>query len=91
MKSEQAELLALQALGWLAQDSERLGHFLNASGARPDDLRERAQDVEFLGFILDFMLMDDRAIIEFSDENDLNPESIQQALTALSGDQFNWT
>ncbi len=91
MNREQAEVLAIQALAWLAGDSDRLGHFLNASGAAPDDLRSRAQEPEFLGFVLDFMMLDDQNIMDFSQETNQNPESIQQARIALTGDMPNWT
>lgn len=86
MKREQAEYLAIQALGWMASDSDRLGHFLNASGASADDLRGRAQDPEFLEFVLDFVMLDDESVLAFCAENNLLPESVKRARYVLSGD-----
>ena len=91
MKREQAETLAIDILGWLATDHDRLGHFLNASGASVDDLRLRAQEPEFLGFVLDFVLLGDETILEFCAQSAYLPESIQQARHVLSGDLQNWT
>ncbi|MCF6303951.1 MAG: DUF3572 domain-containing protein [Rhodobacteraceae bacterium] len=91
MNKEQAEGLAVKALVWLANNQDRLEQFLNASGALADNLRQRAQDPEFLGFVLDFMLLDDQTILAFCDENHLPPENIQTARAVLSGDLPNWT
>ncbi len=91
MNKEQAENLAIQALAWLAEDQERLGHFLNASGASVEDLRLRAQEPEFLGFVLDFMLLADENILEFCQANQQPPENVQTARMVLTGDMPNWT
>jgi len=91
MNKEHAENLAIQALAWLARDQDRLGHFLNASGAAVDDLRLRAQEPEFLGFVLDFMLLADDTILAFCQENQHPPENVQAARMVLTGDMPNWT
>ncbi|MBL4807528.1 MAG: DUF3572 domain-containing protein [Rhodobacteraceae bacterium] len=91
MKQEHAETLAIQALGWLANETERLEHFLNASGVSVDDLRNRAQEPEFLGFVLDFMLLDDKTILTFAEDTGNHPEDISQARFVLSGGLPNWT
>ena len=67
---EQAELLGIRALGWIAGQPERAGAFLVTAGASADEMRERASDPEFLGFVLDFLLGDEEALLEFcQDEN----------------------
>ncbi len=86
MNKEHAERLAIDALSWLAQDPERLGHFLNTSGASPNDLRDRVQDVEFLEFLLDFLLLDDSMILDFSSAFHHPPEDVQRAKFAFSGE-----
>ncbi len=91
MKREQAETLAIDALAWLADDQERLGHFLNASGAAVEDLRTRAQEPEFLGFILDFLMLDDENILAFSQFSNQQPNAVEQARHALTGEYPNWT
>ncbi len=72
-RQESAEMLALQALGWLAaQDDEFCQCFLNASGASVGRSGRRcAPDREFLASVLDFLLMDDAWIIAFCDAHGL--------------------
>jgi hypothetical protein len=66
-REEAAELLALQALGWLAGNDGVLAQFLSASGASPGDLPGAAQDPAFLASVLDFLLTDDAWVIGFCD------------------------
>ena len=66
-REETAELLALQALGWLAGNDELLPQFLSASGALLADLTGAAQDPAFLASVLDFLLNDDAWVIGFCD------------------------
>jgi len=91
MKSEQAEILAIQALSWLASDEEILGQFLNTTGAAPGDLRERAKEPEFLGFVLDFIMRDDETVLGFCETSGTSPERVQQARFSLGGGLPNWT
>lgn len=91
LKNEQAEILAIQALSWLAADDEILGQFLTVSGAAPGDLRARAQEPEFLGFVLDFILRDDETILGFCAVVNTKPETVQRARVALGGGLPNWT
>ncbi len=87
-----AETLALKALTWLVAQEELLPVFLGASGASAQDLRDRAADPEFLGAVLDFLLMDDAWVIAFCDANDVLYERLAEARFALpGGDQVHWT
>ena len=91
MKPDQAETLAIQALSWLAQDAEILGQFLNMTGAAPGDIRKRAAEPEFLGFVLDFIMRDDETILGFSHATNTPPEAVQRARSVLGGGLPNWT
>jgi len=91
MKSEQAEILAIQALNWLAGDEEILAQFLNITGAAPGDLRTRAVEPEFLGFVLDFIMRDDATILGFCESTRAEPQSVQSARATLGGGLPNWT
>ncbi len=87
-----AETLALKALGWLVGQDELLPVFLGASGASESDLRARAQDVEFLASVLDFLLMDDTWVMQFCDASGVGYELPMQARAQLPGGaQINWT
>lgn len=92
MKRETAEVTALKALGWIVADEELSGAFLGASGAAPDELRARAADPEFLGFVLDFLLADEAALLAFCAASGENPETPMRARAALPGGELpNWT
>lgn len=92
MNSETAQSLALNALAWIAAEEELRGAFLAASGASADDVAARAADPEFLGFVLDFLLSDEPALIAFAKANDFKPDAPLRARAALpGGDLPNWT
>ena len=92
MQQDSAHILALQVLGWLAADDELFGSFLNATGASPGDLRARAGDAEFLGAILDFLMMDDQWVVAFCDAHALPYTAPQMARAALPGGAaIHWT
>lgn len=91
MHTEQAETLAIQALSWLASDEAILEQFLNVTGAAPGDLRERAVEPEFLGFVLDFIMRDDQTILGFCEATNHAPEAVQHARASLEGRVPNWT
>ncbi|MBT8455502.1 MAG: DUF3572 domain-containing protein [Rhodobacteraceae bacterium] len=92
MQQEFAETLALRALAWLAGNEELLPVFLGASGASEADLRARAAEPEFLGSVLDFLLMDDAWIIAASDAQDIPYDSLMRARALLpGGEAVHWT
>ena len=92
MKSDVAETLALRALAWIAADEEFAGAFLAASGASADELRSRAGDPEFLGFVLDFLLSDDAAVLAFCEAAAVETDLPMRARAALpGGDVPDWT
>lgn len=89
---ESAEIVALQALAWLVGNNELRPVFLGASGASEDDLRDGAQDPQFLAAILDFLLMDDAWIAAFCDASGLRYDAPMAARAALpGGEAMHWT
>jgi hypothetical protein len=91
-RQESAEMLALQALTWLAGNEDLLPVFMSASGLSPDDLARGAQDPAFLGSVLDFLLMDDAWVVAFCDAQGLRYEQPMQARQALpGGEATHWT
>ena len=92
MKQEQAEVIALQALAWLAANDELGPIFLGASGASVDDLRDRATDPAFQASVLDFITMDDAWVMAFCDEIGLGYDQPLLARYGLSGAEYvHWT
>lgn len=92
MQPEAAQLLALQALGWIASEDEVFPLFLTATGANLSDLRARAADPDFLAAVLDFLLQDDRWVIAFCDAQGHAYTAPQAARAALPGGAVvDWT
>ncbi len=92
MPQETAEAVALRALAWLVGNDDLLPVFMGATGASARDLRERAQDVEFLASVLDFLIMDDAWVLAFCNAEELPPTLPMRARAALPGGaQPHWT
>ncbi|MEH2469529.1 hypothetical protein V1281_001223 [Nitrobacteraceae bacterium AZCC 2161] len=81
--SEVAEIVAIQALSFVAGEPERLGLFLSESGIGPETLRSAAKDPQFLVSVLDFVLRDDETVKAFSASSQLHPTTIAAARQAL--------
>ena len=87
-----AETIGLQCLAWLVGNEDLLPVFLGATGASEGDLKLRAGDPEFLGSVLDFLMMDDAWVIAFCEAHGLPNEAPMRARMALPGGaQVNWT
>ena len=62
---ELAEELAIQALTFIAGDSERLGRFLAVTGIGPAEICTAAREPAFLAGVLDYMASDEQLIGAF--------------------------
>lgn len=92
MKQETAETVALKALAWLVGNEELLPVFLGSTGADEADLGQRASDPEFLGSVLDFIVMDDAWVAAFCESAGLGFADPLTARQALPGGALpNWT
>ena len=84
---EVAEIVAIQALSFVAGDPERLGAFLAETGIGPETLRSAAADPHFLAGVLDFVLRDDATVKEFAAASELDPATIAAAREVLNEDR----
>jgi hypothetical protein len=80
---EVAEIVAVQALSFLAGDPQRLGAFLAESGIGPETLRSAAADPHFLASVLDFVLRDDATVKAFANASQLDPTNVAAARQVL--------
>jgi hypothetical protein len=83
-----AEIVAIQALSFVAGDPERLGLFLAESGIGPETLRSAAKDPQFLGQVLNFVMRDDATVKAFAAVSQLHPTNIAAAHQALNDPQW---
>jgi hypothetical protein len=81
---EVAEIVAIQALSFVAIDPERLGAFLAQSGIGPDTLRSAATEPRFLAHVLDFIMRDDASVKAFAEASKLHPTNIAAAHQVLN-------
>lgn len=92
MTPENAEATALNLLGWLVGEDDLLPVFMGSTGADAEMLRTHAADREFLGSVLDFLLMDDAWVMRACDALHMPYEQIAQARQCLPGGaQIHWT
>lgn len=83
--TEFAESLAIQALAHLAQDKEVLERFLSVTGLAPDRIREAASSPGFLAGVLDYMMQNEALLLTFSENNNIDAQTILDAHQQLSG------
>jgi hypothetical protein len=76
---EKAEILALQALAWLAGQPDGIARFLAISGLEAADLRRAAGDLDLLGSLLDFLLANEPLLLEFCQDASISPKAIHMA------------
>ena len=80
-----AENLAIQALGFMASDPERLGAFLAATGIGPEMIRKAAAEPAFLAGVLDHVCGDQALLIAVAEHAGLTPQDVEHAQAVLSG------
>lgn len=85
MGRDEAETVALKALGWILDADDERSTFLSASGLGPDDLMRRAGEAELLLAVMDFLLAEDRRVIAFCDATGLRYEALAAVRQALPG------
>jgi hypothetical protein len=83
LSRENAEMLAVQALAFLAEDHERLGRFLALTGLDPTRIRDQARQPQFLAGVLDYLAGDQRLTLEFARHTGIDPRDLVGACAAL--------
>jgi len=81
---ETAEMLAVNALTYLAHEPEALGRFLALAGLGPATLRSAASDPRFLAGVLDFFLGDEKLLIAYAGTAGIEPRALAAARRTLS-------
>jgi hypothetical protein len=84
---EAAEMLAIQALAFIAEEPERLNRFLGLSGIELSQIRDAAREPGFLASVLEHMLADESLLLAFAESAAIDPAEIARARRALGG---NW-
>jgi hypothetical protein len=82
-RREEAELLAIQALGFIAEEPERLNGFLSTTGIPLGHIRAASAEPDFLAGVLEHMLGDESLLIAFAASAGIDPAEIARARSAL--------
>jgi Protein of unknown function (DUF3572) len=80
---ETAEILAIQALSFIAEEPERLAAFLAATGLASEAIRDAARQPDFLAGVLDHMLGDESLLVAFADSAGIDPADVARARVTL--------
>ncbi len=80
---EQAELLAIQALSYLADSQEELHRLMLATGMDTEALRHSAQTPEGLAGVLDYICHDESILLGFCQAYRIQADEPMRALHAL--------
>ena len=82
---DDAAILALSMLKFLASEPERFSRFLDVTGMREADIAAVAGEASFHGAIVDYLLQDESLLMIFCQENDINPQRPARARRHLPG------
>ena len=78
-------MLAVQALGFIAEEPELLSRFLDTSGISVETIRTAAAEPGFLAGVLEYMLADENLLRAFADRAGIDPAEVVRASAALGG------
>ncbi len=82
----EAETIALQALGYLVADETLRGRFMSVSGVAREEFEANAEDPAFLAGVLDFFLAHESDLLALCDAAELSPELPAAARRCLAGE-----
>ncbi len=84
---EATEMLAIQALGFIAEDPERLAGFFASTGIPAEEIRAAAREPGFLAGVLEHMLGNESLLIAVALSAGIDPAEVARARSALGGQQ----
>jgi uncharacterized protein DUF3572 len=85
---DEAERIALEALGYLVADEDRLWAFLGATGLEPGTIRQAARTPGFLVAVLDHVAANEAFLIELAATLGIKPERLMEARHTLAPEPF---
>ena len=92
MTPEAAQVIAIQALGWLVGNDELLPVFMGSTGTSAEDLKARVEDTSLLLSVMDFIMLEDQWVLDFCDVAGFDPNKLQSVRHALpGGEMVHWT
>jgi hypothetical protein len=82
---ENAEILALEGLGWLAGEENEIQRFMDQAGIDAAALRDAAGSPGMALAVLDFLLGNDDLLLRFCESAGIAPKALHLARHQLGG------
>ncbi|MHA7820375.1 MAG: DUF3572 family protein [Erythrobacter sp.] len=79
-----AATLALAAIGWMLQDTDRAERYLSLTGLDPDSLRAGLEDRSVLGSALEFLANHEPDLVRAAEALAVTPEELVAARQDLA-------
>lgn len=83
---ENAEILALEGLGWLAGDETGIQRFMDQAGIDAPTLRQGAGSPGMGVAVLDFLLGHEDLLLRFCESQQIDPRAVHMARHRLAGE-----
>jgi len=80
-----AEMLAIEALAFIAEDQRILARFLDISGIPAERIRTASREPGFLAGVLEHMLADEKLLVAFAASAGIDPAAVARAASTLGG------
>lgn len=89
MDYDRAEIIALNSLSFIAENEQYLAEYLNLSGLSIDRLKKSVSNPDtmpnILASIFDFLLHNEKYLLIFAEQNNIDPKDIQKARYSFPG------
>lgn len=83
MDDDRAEIIAINALSYIASEEKHLSGYLKLTGVSLDaiksDLENKKKMSTILGSILDYMMQNEKCLISFAEIYEIQPEDVVKA------------
>ena len=83
---EDAETVALNVLGFLAESPQALETLMNQSGLDSSTIRKRAADRDFLAAVVDFLMTNEELLVDFCESRRIDARRVHMAAHQLGGE-----
>lgn len=84
LSQDEAQIIALKALAFLASDASRISRFMGLTGTAPETIRSHASMPGFLGGVLDYLCGDQTLLLAFAESDGVEPALIEAASRCLA-------
>ena len=89
MDHERAEIIAINALSFIAENETYLSGYLKLSGMSLDYVKESMANPEsmktILASVIDYLLQNEKCLIDFADTYEIDPKDVAKSRNSFPG------